>query len=60
MTRKDYEVVAASIAVGTLYYKTPAAKSMAWAIAREFAERAQRENANFDGRKFYIACGLTV
>ena len=52
MTRKHFNAVAAQIRDYT-------DRDVALAVAREFAQVAQRFNPRFDEQRFLTACGVT-
>jgi predicted butyrate kinase (DUF1464 family) len=60
MTKKDYELVAASIRIVANSYTSDEAKKVTGIIAEEIARNMAKANSKFDKVKFLKACAATV
>ena len=60
MTRKDYQLLADAIRenVRPAGQASPAVRRAVQETARSVAAALHRDNARFDSRRFFIACGL--
>lgn len=59
MTKKDFELIAATLKVQLPFSQTDDERELLRAIVKQFAENLRATNKQFNRDRFIIACGFT-